>query len=128
VRHAHAAGIDVTGVTGLKILRAIVAGERDPGVLAALRDRRCKCAEAEIAEALEGRYRPEFVSVLRHCLSLWEKYGEIVAELDREIAARAREEAARAREEAARPRLRRADGAVLHPRGRPYGDRGGSTR
>ena len=78
---------DVTGVTGLKIIRAIAKGERDPGALAALRDRRCKSAEAEIAEALDGRYRPEFVSELRHCLSLWEKYGEIVAELDGEIAA-----------------------------------------
>ena len=77
---------DVTGVTGLKIIRAIAAGERDPRALAALRDRRCKSAEAEIAEALDGRYRPEFVSELRHCLSLWEKYGEVIAELDAEIA------------------------------------------
>ena len=77
---------DVTGVTGLKIIRAIVGGERDPRVLAALRDRRCKSAEAEIAEALDGRYRPEFVSELRHGLSLWEKSGEVIAELDGEIA------------------------------------------
>ena len=81
---------DVTGVTGLKIIRAIAGGERDPRALAALRDRRCKHAEAEIAEALDGRYRPEFVSELRHCLSLWEKYGEVIAELDGEIAAHLR--------------------------------------
>ncbi len=81
---------DVTGVTGLKIIRAIAAGERDPRALAKLRDYRCKRAEAEIAEALDGRYRPEFVSELRHCLSLWEKYGEIIAELDGEIAAQLR--------------------------------------
>ena len=81
---------DVTGVTGLKIVRAILAGERDPKALAALRDRRCKSAAADIADALDGRYRPEFVSELRHCLSLWEKYGEVVAELDAEVAAHLR--------------------------------------
>jgi transposase len=81
---------DVTGVTGLKIIRAILAGERDPRALAKLRDRRCKHAEAEIAEALDGRYRPEYVTELRCCLALWEKYGQIIAELDVEIAAQLR--------------------------------------
>jgi len=46
---------DITGVTGLKIIRAIVAGERDPHVLAKLRDRRCQRAAAVIAQALDGR-------------------------------------------------------------------------
>ncbi len=50
---------DVTGVTGLKSIRAIPAGERDPPVLAKLRDRRCKHSLAEIAVALDGRYRAE---------------------------------------------------------------------
>jgi hypothetical protein len=63
----------VTGVTGLKILRAILAGERDPQVLAKLRDRRCKRSAAEIAQALDGRYRPEYVTELRCALTLWEK-------------------------------------------------------
>lgn len=74
----------------MKIVLAIAAGARDPRVLAALRDRRCKCPEPEIAEGLDGRYRPGFVSELRHCLSLWEKYGEVIAELDGEIAAHLR--------------------------------------
>jgi transposase len=81
---------DVTGVTGLKILRAILAGERDPQVLAKLRDRRCKRSAAEIAEALDGRYRPEHVTELRLCLALWEKYQEVVADLDTVIAAQLR--------------------------------------
>jgi transposase len=81
---------DVTGVTGLKILRAILAGERDPQVLAKLRDRRCKRSAAEIAEALDGRYRPEHVTELRVCLTLWEKYQEVIAELDTVIAAQLR--------------------------------------
>jgi transposase len=77
---------DVTGVTGLKILRAIVAGERDPQVLAKLRDRRCKHSAAEIAVALDGRYRPEHVTELRCCLTLWDKYQQVIAELDTVIA------------------------------------------
>ncbi len=78
---------DITGVTGLKIIRAIVAGERDPQVLAKLRDRRCKKAEPEIATALDGRYRAEHLSELRSCLAMWDKYQDVVAELDAEIAA-----------------------------------------
>ena len=81
---------DITGVTGLKVIRAIVAGERDPQVLAKLRDRRCKRTEAEIAQALDGRYRPEFISELRNCLTLWETYQEVIKDLDQEIAAQLR--------------------------------------
>ena len=77
---------DVTGVTGLKIVRAIVAGERDPAELAALRDRRCKKGEAEIAQALDGRYRPEHVAELRSSLNPWDAYRVEVAAVDREIA------------------------------------------
>ena len=76
---------DITGVTGLKIIRAILAGERDPQALAKLRDRRCKRAEPEIAQALDGRYRPEHVSELRSCLAMWDKYQEVIAALDGEI-------------------------------------------
>jgi transposase len=78
---------DVTGVTGLKIIRAVVGGERDPHALARLRDRRCKCSAAEIATALDGRYRPEHVTELRLCLAMWDKYQEVIAELDGVIAA-----------------------------------------
>ena len=76
---------DVTGVTGLKIIRAILAGERDPQVLAKLRDRRCKCTAAEMATALVGRYRPEHLSELRSSLTMWEKHLEVIATLDAEI-------------------------------------------
>jgi transposase len=77
---------DVTGVTGLKIIRAIIAGERDPHQLAKLRDRRCKHSLAQIATALDGRYRPEHVCELRLCLTLWEQYQQVIAELDGLIA------------------------------------------
>jgi transposase len=76
---------DVTGVTGLKIIRAIAAGERDPRALARLRDRRCKHSADDIATALDGRYRPEHVTELRVCLRLWDAYQDAVADLDRVI-------------------------------------------
>jgi transposase len=81
---------DVTGVTGLRIIRAILAGERDPQALAKLRDRRCQRAEPEIAQALDGRFRPEHLRELRSCLAMWEKYQAVIAELDAEIAAQLR--------------------------------------
>jgi len=77
---------DVTGVTGLKIIRAIVAGERDPQVLARMRDRRCKHTAQQIATALDGRYRPEHVTELRLCLKMWDAYQEAIADLDKVIA------------------------------------------
>jgi transposase len=81
---------DITGVTGLKVIRAIVAGQRDPTELAKLRDRRCKHSAAELAQALDGRYRPEYLSELRHCLRLWDTYQQEIAALDQEIAAHLR--------------------------------------
>ena len=73
---------DVTGVTGLKIIRAIIKGERDAKTLASLRDRRCKHTVAEIVEALDGRYRPEHVMELKCALSMWESYQKVIASLD----------------------------------------------
>jgi transposase len=78
---------DITGVTGLKIVRAILAGERDPLKLAKLRDRRCQRQEAEIATALDGRYRDEHLLELRCCLAMWQKYQEMIAVVDESIAA-----------------------------------------
>ena len=81
---------DVTGVTGLRVVRAILAGERDPLVLAKLRDRRCKHAEPEIATALDGRYRAEHLSELRSSVTMWDEHVEVIGELDAEIAAHLR--------------------------------------
>jgi transposase len=77
---------DVTGVTGLKIIRAIVAGERDPHQLAKLRDRRCQHSALEIATALDGRYRLEHLTELKLNLAVWEQYQTVIAELDGVIA------------------------------------------
>ncbi|MBA3580727.1 MAG: IS110 family transposase [Gemmatimonadaceae bacterium] len=78
---------DITGVTGLKIIRAILAGERNPEVLAKLRDRRCKKTESEIAIALDGRYRDEHLLELRCCFHMWEQYLAMVVAVDGAIAA-----------------------------------------
>jgi hypothetical protein len=56
---------DITGVTGLKIIRSIVAGERDPARLAAYRDYRCKVSLGEIIAALTGTYRTEHLFALK---------------------------------------------------------------
>jgi transposase len=56
-------------------------------VLAGFRDRRCKSSAAEIATALDGRYRPEHLTELGMCLRMWDTYQEVIAELDLVIAA-----------------------------------------
>jgi transposase len=56
---------DITGITGMQIIRAIVCGERNPRELAKYRDSRCKKSEEEIAKSLEGSYKEELIYVLR---------------------------------------------------------------
>jgi len=76
---------DITGVTGLAILRAIVAGERDPQRLATLRQPGVKKTEAEIAKALTGNYRPEHLFALQQALALYDFYTAQLAACDAEI-------------------------------------------
>ncbi len=78
---------DITGVTGMAIIRAIVAGERDPQVLAAFRDPKVHKSEAQIAKALTGNYRPEHIFTLKQALALYDFYTTQVAECDRAIEA-----------------------------------------
>ena len=76
---------DVTGVTGIAILRDIVAGETDPTVLARHRDPRCKATAAEIAAALTGHYRAEHLFVLRQALEGYDFYQTQLGRCDDEI-------------------------------------------
>jgi transposase len=76
---------DVTGVTGLRILRDIVAGQRDPAVLAQHRDYRCKASAAEIVAALTGNYRAEHVFVLQQNLELFDVYQRQLTACDTAI-------------------------------------------
>ncbi len=78
---------DITGVTGLRILRDIIAGQTDPHTLAQHRDYRCQASEAEITAALTGHYRPEHVFVLRQNLALFEAYQGQLAACDAAIEA-----------------------------------------
>lgn len=73
---------DITGVTGLRILRDIVAGHRDPQHLARHRDHRCRASEAEIVAALTGNYRAEHVFVLRQNLELFDTYQQQLTACD----------------------------------------------
>ena len=68
----HRAVTDLTGTTGLAIVRAIVAGERDPAKLAALRDRRCGKSEQEIARYLTGTWHEEHLFNLTSALRLFD--------------------------------------------------------
>lgn len=63
---------DITGLTGRRILRDIVAGQRDPHQLAAHRDRRCHASEADIVAALTGNDRPEHLFMLQQNLDLFD--------------------------------------------------------
>jgi transposase len=76
---------DITGVTGMTIIRAIVAGERNPKVLAQYRDAACKRSQHEIAKSLEGHYKAEHVFVLRQALELYDFYDQQIQTCDREI-------------------------------------------
>jgi transposase len=78
---------DITGVTGLRILRDIVAGRRDPQALAEHRDGRCRATVVEIVAALTGNYRPEHLFVLQQNLELFDTCRTYIAACDAMIEA-----------------------------------------
>lgn len=78
---------DIAGQTGMRIIRSILAGTRDPQALADLRDGRCKRSAEDIARALEGHYRPEHVFALEQAVALYDAYQERIAACDRKIEA-----------------------------------------
>jgi transposase len=78
----HKALSDVGGVTGMAIIRAIVAGERAPAVLAQYRDARCACTPQELEAALTGHYVPHQVVALKLALARYDQLGQQVVELD----------------------------------------------
>ena len=76
---------DISGLTGQAIIRAIVAGERDPQKLAALSDRRVHASQEEIAKSLEGNWRPELLFVLQQEVEMYDTYQRRVAECDQRL-------------------------------------------
>jgi transposase len=76
---------DITGVTGLQIIRDIVAGQRDPHQLAQHRDPRCAVSDADLIGALTGHYRAEHVFGLQQNLELFDAYQQQLAACDQAI-------------------------------------------
>ncbi len=76
---------DITGVTGMRILRDIVAGVTDPMALAAHRDYRCRASVEQIAASLTGNYRAEHLFVLRQNLELFDTFQQQIQTCDGEI-------------------------------------------
>ena len=81
----HRAVTDLTGMTGMSILRAIVAGERDPIQLACFRDCRCRKSESEIAEYLKGHWRQEHLFNLEMALRLYDAVEKTLIRYDETI-------------------------------------------
>jgi transposase len=78
---------DITGVTGMKIIKAIIAGERDPQVLASNRHELCHNSSETIAQSLVGNYREEHLFALRQAVELYETYQDKIADCEKEILA-----------------------------------------
>jgi transposase len=83
----HTVLTDLTGQTGLKIVRSILAGERNPEILAGHRDPRCHAAHPEIVAALTGNYRAEHLFALKQNFAAYEFLLQQLAECDTEIEA-----------------------------------------
>jgi len=78
---------DIVGQTGMKIIKDIVRGKRDPLQLAKHRHERCKATEAEIASALYGSWRKEHLFALKQGLQMYEFYQRQLRECDQQIEA-----------------------------------------
>jgi transposase len=81
----HQAISDLGGVTGMRLVRAIVAGEYDPATLATLRDPRCACSPEELQAALTGHYLPTQCLALKQALARYDLAVQQIADLDVEI-------------------------------------------
>jgi transposase len=114
---------DITGATGLAMILAMVAGERDPVHLARFRAPRCASSTADIAKALTGHDQPEQVLALKQALALDDVYTEPVRECDAAIARRF--QAIKPAGPDARPPLKRANTHRTHHKNAPdYDARG----
>ena len=76
---------DMTGVTGLAIIDAILAGERDPVALAKCRDPRIKARPEIVEKSLVGNWQPEHLFTLKQSRRLYAEYQQQLAECDAEI-------------------------------------------
>jgi transposase len=77
---------DITGVTGLAILEAILSGQRDPVALARLKDHRIKASRETVAKSLLGDWRPEHLFTLEQSYALWKMHQQLIAGCDAQMA------------------------------------------
>lgn len=78
---------DITGTTGMKIIRSILTGERNPKKLAKHRDPRCKKSDKEIAKSLHGNWRDEHLFALQQAVALYDFYQTQIEVCDKQIRA-----------------------------------------
>ena len=76
---------DIVGVTGQKIIRALVAGQRDAWVLADMKNARIQASRADIAKSLQGNWRTEHLFALQQALAAFDFHGQQLAECDTAI-------------------------------------------
>jgi hypothetical protein len=81
----HIAISDLSGVTGQAIIRAILAGERDPHALAGLRDCRIQASEEEIAHSLQGNWKADVLFELQQAVAAYDFYRRQMVECDRRL-------------------------------------------
>ncbi len=81
----HKAVSDITGVTGMRMLHAIVEGERDPARLANMRDRRCDKNREEIERELTGNWRDEHLFNLSLCLDMYQQACKNITKVERQV-------------------------------------------
>jgi len=114
---------DVSGASGQAIIRAILKGERDPWVLAKLRDRRVRASEAEIAHSLEGKWQDDILFELRQVVEAYDFYqGQIKAcdlELEKYMAALPDRQIAGREEEPEREEAEKRKHKRSHAKNRP---------
>lgn len=76
---------DITGATGMRIIRSVISGNHNPRALAEYRDPRCKASKDTIVESLTGNYKPEHVFALRQAVELYDFYQRQVGATDERI-------------------------------------------
>lgn len=125
---------DVTGKTGMTIIRSILKGDRDPQELAKLRDERCAKSQEQIAEALLGKYTDDHLFELEQAVSTWDHFHTLIAECNKRIEQQARcftkkasrDDLPKARRVGTRPQerthLRSTDTFLRGPRTGPHAD------
>jgi transposase len=116
--HLHQAISDITGESGLAMLTAIAAGERDPRKLAAMAHRRIKASQAQLIAALTGHYREEELFVLRQALASYHHHQQQIVACEEEIAQHLESLAAKSAPAPAPKEQPAASAAARHPQTR----------